>query len=146
MTAGEPALDASSPFTLPGFFAALADGELLAATCRDCEQVLVPPRPACYGCGGRRLEIESQPKAGAVFSYTAVHAAPPELEADVPYVVAIVELDSGARLTGRLEAAYEEVAIGDRVRLRTRAPSPQEQQLALDHERDWPVHYFDPAA
>ncbi len=41
-------LDATDPRTLPGFFDALADGELLGGVCADCGQVLLPPRPACY--------------------------------------------------------------------------------------------------
>ena len=31
-----------SPFTLPGFFAALGDGDLLAAVCEDCGKRLIP--------------------------------------------------------------------------------------------------------
>ena len=53
-----------SPFTLPGFFDALAGGRLLAAACVDCGTRLVPPRPACYDCGGRDLRIERHPETG----------------------------------------------------------------------------------
>ena len=137
-------LDAESPLTLPGFFDALSDGELLAGVCEDCGQVLLPPRPACYGCGGRNVDVRPQSKSGTVFSYTSVHSPPPALEAEAPYTIAVVELDSGGRLTGRLDAEYDAVEIGDPVTLRVREPTETERDLALEYELEWPVHVFDP--
>jgi uncharacterized OB-fold protein len=52
---------------------------------------------------------------GTVYTETVVYSAPPAFEKDVPYQVAIVTLDSGGRVTGRVEGAR--VAIGDRVAL-----------------------------
>jgi uncharacterized OB-fold protein len=138
-------LTADSPFTLPGFFAALADGDLLAAVCEGCGKRLVPPRPACYACGGRQLHVEEQPKAGTVVSYTEVRTPPSALADRAPYTVAVVELDSGARLTGRVTLPYADVDIGMPVRLTVRPPADDELTLALDHETEWPIHEFDPA-
>lgn len=140
---GSRALDADSPLTLPGFFDALADGELLGGVCADCGQVLLPPRPTCYNCGSRSIDVEAQPQTGQIFTYTEVHAPPPALEDDAPYTIAIVELDSGGRLTGRVEAPYDAVEIGDQVELRVRAPTEGERSLALEHELEWPVHVFE---
>lgn len=138
------ALDASSPLTLPGFFDALAAGELLGGVCADCGEVLLPPRPACYACGSRNVDVEPQPREGRVFSYTAVHTPPPAFEADAPYTIAVVELASGGRLLGRLSADYEDVAIGDPVELRVREPTPAEREVALSYETEWPIHVFEP--
>jgi len=52
---------------------------------------------------------------GTVYTETVVHMAPPAFEKDVPYQVAIVSLDSGERVTGRIEGA--QVSIDDRVAL-----------------------------
>ena len=52
---------------------------------------------------------------GTVYTETVVHMAPPAFEKDVPYQVAIVSLDSGERVTGRVEGAR--VSIDDRVAL-----------------------------
>jgi len=52
---------------------------------------------------------------GTVYTETVVHMAPPAFEKDVPYQVAIVSLDSGQRVTGRIEGA--QVSIDDRVAL-----------------------------
>ena len=140
---GPEDITSDSPFTLPGFFDALADGRLLAAECTDCGEVLVPPRPACYGCGGRSLAIEEQPRTGHVVSYTAVNTPPPAFAEEAPYTIAIVELDSGARLTGRLDADYEDVAIDDRVELTIREPDEAMRERSLSYETEWPLHVFE---
>jgi len=136
-------LDATDPRTLPGFFDALVDGELLGGVCADCGPVLLPPRPACYACGSRAVEVEPQSRDGRVFSYTEVHT-PPAFAADAPYTVAVVELGDGGRLLGRVAADYADVAIGDSVELTLREPTAAEREVALDYETDWPVHVFEP--
>jgi uncharacterized OB-fold protein len=52
---------------------------------------------------------------GVVYTETVVHMAPPAFEKDVPYQVAIVSLDTGERVTARIEGAH--VSIDDRVTL-----------------------------
>ena len=52
---------------------------------------------------------------GVVYTETIVHMAPPAFEKNVPYQVAIVSLDTGERVTGRIEGAR--VSIDDRVAL-----------------------------
>jgi uncharacterized OB-fold protein len=52
---------------------------------------------------------------GVVYTETVVHMAPPAFEKDVPYQVAIVSLDTGERVTARIEGPR--VSIDDRVAL-----------------------------
>lgn len=132
-----------NPFTLPGFFDAMADGTVYAARCRDCDARLVPPRPACYACGSRDVTLEDQPREGTIVSYTDVRKPPAPFADRAPYTVAVVELESGARLTGRVDAAYEEVEIGLPVRLAVRDQGPIERDVAIDHEKEWPIHVFE---
>ena len=134
---------ADSPFTLPGFFDALAEGTLYGAVCEACENAMVPPRPACYACGSREVVAAEQPRSGNVVSYTEVRTAPPAFADRAPYSVAVVELDSGARLTGRVDADYDDVAIDAPVRLVVRDPTDEERAAALSYEADWPVHVFE---
>lgn len=136
-------LTAESRFTLPGFFAALSDERLLGGRCRTCDTVLVPPRPACYACGSREIAVEELAKRGEIVTYTEVRRPAPAFEADAPLTIAIVELESGARLTGRVEAAYDEVEIGTGVELTVRELTDEEREFALDHEKEWPLHVFE---
>jgi uncharacterized OB-fold protein len=138
-------ITADSPFTLPGFFAALADERLLGAVCADCGTALIPPRPACYECGSRDVHIEEQPQSGEIVSYTEVHKPASAFADQAPFTVAVVELESKARLTGRVRTPYDEVDIGMPVRLSVREPTDTEKEAALTHEEEWPIHVFDPA-
>ena len=52
-------------------------------------------------------------RTGTVYTDTIVHLAPERFAADVPYQVVIVSLDSGGRVTARVDGAN--VAIDDRV-------------------------------
>lgn len=52
---------------------------------------------------------------GTVYTETVVHSAPAQYVSEAPYQIAIITLDTGGRLTGRI--AGERVTIGDRVRL-----------------------------
>jgi len=138
-------ITAESPFTLPGFFEALAEGRVVAARCTECETQMLPPRPACYACGSRAVTLSDQPRTGEVISYTSVNRPPSAFEHLAPITVAVVELDSSARLTGRVAASLDEVTIGDRVELRVCDPEDVgiDPGFDLSYEMEWPVHVFD---
>jgi len=51
--------------------------------------------------------------SGTVYTETVVYSPPEAYVNDVPYQLAIVELESGRRVTGRVEG--DRVHIGDRV-------------------------------
>lgn len=80
-------ITADSPFTLPGFFNALAEGRVVAARCTECETRMVPPRPACYGCGSRAVTLSEQPRTGEVISYTSVIRPPSAFEQLAPIIL-----------------------------------------------------------
>jgi uncharacterized OB-fold protein len=54
---------------------------------------------------------------GAVYTETIVHSPPEQYAADAPYQLAIIDLDSGGRLTARVlgKEPHERAHIGDRV-------------------------------
>ena len=54
-------------------------------------------------------------KYGVVYTETVVHSAPEAFVKDAPYQTAIVTLDEGSRITGRILG--ERVQIDDRVEL-----------------------------
>ncbi|MFM2032283.1 MAG: hypothetical protein RLZZ297_1048 [Chloroflexota bacterium] len=58
---------------------------------------------------------------GTVMTYAVVHAPPAGYEGAAPYVVALIALDDGPRLTAQLtDVAADEVAIGMQVEMVTR--------------------------
>jgi uncharacterized OB-fold protein len=55
----------------------------------------------------------TNPGPGTVYTETVVYSPPEAYVNDVPYQLAIIQLDSGRRLTGRIEG--ERAQIGDPV-------------------------------
>ncbi len=103
------------------FFNELLNGRLIGLKCLDCGTVTCPPKSTCDNCRGRNLERVELSGYGKVVSYTVTYVAPMGYEKEVPYVVALVELDEGPWIVGRLdvdvEKAERENLIGRRVRV-----------------------------
>jgi uncharacterized OB-fold protein len=61
--------------------------------------------------------LKLDPRDGIVYTETIVHSPPEQYAADAPYQLAIVELDTGGRLTARIlgKTPSERAHIGDRV-------------------------------
>ena len=53
------------------------------------------------------------PGPGVVYTETVVYSAPEAYVNDAPYQLAIIQLEGGRRITGRIDG--ERTAIGDRV-------------------------------
>ena len=55
----------------------------------------------------------TNPGSGTVYTETVVYSPPEAYVNDVPYQLAIIQLENGRRLTGRIDG--ERAQIGDRV-------------------------------
>jgi uncharacterized OB-fold protein len=82
---------------------------LLVSRC-PCGARRFPPRERCEACGQPISTMEEAAAAGTIYSWTTQPGTEP------PRVVALVELDDGLRVQGFVEAAADEVGIGQRVR------------------------------
>ena len=97
------------------FVDALARGEIVYQRCEDCGAAQRLARYACSACASRRLAWLPAAGEGCVFAVTVVSRAPSEeFKALVPYGLALVDLDEGARLMGH---APVDLRIGERVRV-----------------------------
>ena len=107
------------------FWSACAAGVLRLRHCTRCGKSLAPTRAVCT-CGNPELTWADVTGRGKVFSYTLVHRAPdPAFRADLPYVIAIVELDEGAKLMSNITGcAPGEVRIGMPVQAVFEQPAP----------------------
>ncbi len=99
------------------YWAALKDRRLILKRCRDCGRHHFYPRALCPHCHSDDLEWAEARGTGSVYSYTvARRPAGPAFKADAPYVVAVVDLDEGARMmTNIVTDDVEAVRIGQRV-------------------------------
>lgn len=77
---------------------------LLLQRCGDCMAWRFPPGPRCAGCGSPRSTWHDASGRGTVYSWIVVtHPVPREVyAAEVPYVVALIELEEGVRMPTNL--------------------------------------------
>jgi uncharacterized protein len=89
-------------------------GELRLQKCSDCGHVRFPPSVLCPRCLSESSRWERMSGRGRVHSWIIVHRPQhPAFFEDVPYDVAIVELEEGPRLHSRIVGCKnEEIAIG----------------------------------
>lgn len=99
-----------SPVSEP-FWEAARRHELLVQRCADCGRFVFYPRPQCPNCWSSRLEWKQASGRGRIYSYTVVRR-PTHRTFTEPYVLAIVELEEGARMTTNIEAPPEQVQVG----------------------------------
>jgi uncharacterized OB-fold protein len=97
------------------FWEAAADGRLALCRCDECGTWLQPPLERCRRCAGT---TSFQPVAGTGTVYSFIVQRQPSVVGyvdEVPYVVALVELDeqAGLRLPTRLVGVEpEDVTVG----------------------------------
>jgi hypothetical protein len=100
-----------------GFWEALARHELYVQRCRDCGTVRFPPRALCPKDLSDDTEWMRASGNGTVYTFTVTHQNhAPGFREELPYVLAVVELDEGPRLmTNVVGCAPDAVRIGMRV-------------------------------
>lgn len=108
----KPLPDTTDPVMAP-FWTAARQHRLCVQQCPSCSSHRWPPLPRCPEClepGGDWVEV---PARGVVWSFVVYHRAfHPSFAGDIPYAVALVELETGNRLEGRILDAPEGVSIG----------------------------------
>jgi uncharacterized OB-fold protein len=98
------------------FWEGAARGEFLVLQCGNCGFFAYPSPDRCPRCAARALAPKRMSGQGSLYSFTIVRRAfHPGFAAEVPYVVALVELpeQAGLKILSRLVgAAPEALRIG----------------------------------
>ncbi|MEE8363556.1 MAG: Zn-ribbon domain-containing OB-fold protein [Dehalococcoidia bacterium] len=129
MTALKPQGDAiplprMSPLSVP-YWEACRRGELMVQRCEDCGHHVFIPQVACTRCFSARLEWVQSSGRGTVYSYTIVYR-PQQPAFEVPYAVAIVEMEEGWHtLTNIVGCEPEDVVVGLAVEVQFHAISDE---------------------
>lgn len=112
--------ESESQTRLHRFYESLREGRLTTTRCAKHSTWFWPPRVVCPRCHDANLEWVDLPTRGRVYAFSAVLAgAPLGMEADVPYVVGLVDLEGiPLRLFGRIVGRpWTECRVGQRVRV-----------------------------
>ena len=83
--------------------------------CADCGQLDPGPRDLCPKCFGT-LAPEVVSGDGTLMSWTMIRRPPATFRAEGTYAVALVKLDAGCQITGRLANPDEDATPGKRVK------------------------------
>lgn len=101
------------------FFKNLKEGRLTTTKCRNCGKLLWPPRIVCSECLSDELEWIDLGTEGELYGFTEVRlGAPLGFIHDIPFCVGLVKI-CGLLISTRIDdAKYEDLKIGDKVRLK----------------------------
>ena len=96
--------------------AELDAGRFCIQKCPQCSQHVFTPRELCPHCGASPLQWVRASGLGTVYSTSTIARKP---EAGGDYNVALIDLDEGVRMMGRVqEYPQDQVRIGMRVQAR----------------------------
>jgi uncharacterized protein len=101
------------------FWKACNDQELIYQHCLSCGQAQFYPRALCANCQTSNLEWRTSKGRGTIYTYAMNYRAPDgSFEPEVPYVIALVDLDEGFRMMMNLrDCPLDAVRIGMRVKI-----------------------------
>ena len=90
---------------------------LVGTKCETCGKVFFPPRMFCPHCrrAGKIVPFKFSGK-GKVLTYSVLYSTADQYADMKPYVLAVIELDEGARMTSHVICEPDEVYIGMRVK------------------------------
>ena len=109
------------PFTGASFDKFCSEKKLMAARCKKCGKVWLPPRPLCTKCKSSEMEWVELKGRGKLVSFTTIGVGPPTMikegyDRNHPYCAGVVELEEGARITTQIlgvDVAHpEKIKIG----------------------------------
>ena len=94
---------------------------LEAGKCRSCGRIYFPPRLVCAHCRSRQFEPVTLREEGRLLVHTVIRVGPSQFADQTPYVVGIVELDDGVRITTQIvDCELDRLVEGLRVRIEFR--------------------------
>jgi uncharacterized OB-fold protein len=78
---------------------------LIGTKCGSCGRAFFPPRDICIDCHRKsigKMENLKLSGNGKIISYSIIHEGSDNFKIQIPYAVAIIELDEGTRITGQI--------------------------------------------
>jgi uncharacterized OB-fold protein len=116
------------------YWKAATEGRFELTRCTACGNAFHYARPFCPGCGSWDVESFDASGRGEIYSFTVIYRGPNEaFRDDVPYAIALVDTDEGARLFVGLKTGDPDgLAIGQKV------------EVSFEPRGDMSIPYFTP--
>ena len=105
----QPMIDSDSQ----PYWEGLAQDKLRIQRCDTCARHIFYPRAICPHCFSDKLSWITATGTGTIYSYTVAYQAFDPYADEVPFVIAIVELEEGVRMMTRIVGTSpDKVTIG----------------------------------
>jgi uncharacterized OB-fold protein len=94
-------------YSSASFYQFLAEKRLMGTRCKKCQALYVPPHPICTKCHGDDMEWAEMRGNGKLAAFTSIAVGPTctieeGYDRNNPYVVGIVKLDEGPKISARI--------------------------------------------
>jgi len=103
--------------------------QITSYVCQKCGWADFYHAETCPRCNSNTKQTALS-GVGRVVTFTAIRYPPKGFENQAPYVVAIVDIERGPRVIGRLSNPSDEVKIGAKVVLKSKKEGSLEFQLS----------------
>jgi hypothetical protein len=95
------------PFTAASFDKFCSEKKVMAARCKKCGALFLPPRPLCIKCYSTEMEWVQLSGKGKLVSFTVIGVGIPMMmnegySRDNPYCSGIVEVEEGPRVSAQI--------------------------------------------
>jgi uncharacterized OB-fold protein len=110
-----------------GFWQGCTEGKLRMQQCDDCNHIRFPISPVCPKCLSKNFHWQDLSGRGEVFSYVVFYQLYNKaFEKDVPYNVALVQLEEGPRMYSNVVGVDNDaVKVGDKLEVVFDAVTPE---------------------
>ncbi|MCS7115692.1 MAG: Zn-ribbon domain-containing OB-fold protein [Nitrososphaerota archaeon] len=97
----------------------LEAGKIMATRCRRCGKLYFPPRAHCPNDLSEDMAWEELSGKCKLLTYTTLNFAPTGFEDDIPYTLAVAQLEEGVNVYTRLskDIKSDEIKVGMELRL-----------------------------
>ena len=85
--------------------------------CGKCGTLDTGPRVICPSCHEDALQRHEVAGNGRLLTWTVIRRPPAAFRSEGSYAVAVIELDAGVKVTGRIEGPDDVKGLGTRVTL-----------------------------
>ena len=106
--------------TIQNYINGLKEGKILGSKCKNCGHLMIPLKPVCSNCGSFDTEELETKGEGIIKSFTIIHLAPEKYKDKAPYIIALIQLDEGKTIMGRLikfdPNKPEDIVVGTKVK------------------------------
>ena len=80
----------------------LQEGIIMGSKCSKCDKLMIPIKPVCSKCGSFDMKAFKTKGRGVLNNFTIIYVTSDKYKDKVPYAVALIKLDEGEVIMGRL--------------------------------------------